>query len=287
VTTIFAGLATGSVYVLVAISYNLVFLSTGIFNFAQAQFLMVGTLIAYTAIINLRIPVLLAIVLALVLGALLGGIEEVLAIRPLEGRGVHGELVTTLGVAVLLEGVAVLLWGSQPLAVPFFGSERVLTLLSGRVLPVELTLVAIACAVTLGAELLSRRTTLGLTSLATAEDRIAAMLRGVNVRALSLGSFAASGALCMALGPFAAPKTFASFEIGDSLAIKGFVAAAIGGFGSHKGAFIGGIATGVLEAAVGRYLGVSYENIATYALLLLVLLIRPIGLFGERQRRAV
>lgn len=285
--TVWAGLSIGSIYALVAIAYNIVFLSSGVFNFAQAQFLMLGTFVAYTATMTLGLPVYVVIPAAVLLGALLGLVEEFTAIRPLQGLGVHGELVTTLGVAVLLDGVAIIIWGSQPLPVPFFGSQGVLTIFSGRILPAELTLIGLACAVAVGAELFSRRTDFGLTGLATAEDRVASMLRGINVRSHSLISFGLAGALCMALGPFVAPKTFASFDLGVSLALKGFVALAIGGFGSQKGALIGGLVAGLVEAMAARYFGVSYQNIAIFALLLFVLMIRPIGLFGEREQRQI
>jgi branched-chain amino acid transport system permease protein len=285
-STIWAGLATGSVYALVAVAYNVVLLSTGVFNFAQAQFLMVGTLVAYS-LARLHVPLPLMIMIALVLGAVIGVMEEQMAIRPLGALGVHGELITTLGAAVLLQGVAILIWGTQPLEVPFVLSDSSLTLLGGRLLPVELTLIAIACAVALAGEVHSRHTAIGLASLATSEDRTAAMVRGINVRAMSLGSFAIAGALCMALGPVVGPKTFASFDLGDALALKGFVAVAIGGFGSHVGALIGGLTVGLVEATVGRYFGVSYQSLAVFLLLLVVLLIRPPGLFGEAERRAV
>jgi branched-chain amino acid transport system permease protein len=248
---------------------------------------MLGTLLAYSTIVLLNLPLLLFVFIALALGALLGILEEWIAIRPLQGLGIHGELVTTLGVSVVLEGAAVLIWGNQPLAVPFFHLNKALTLLSGRVLPVELALIGIAFGVAVGAEMVLRRTFFGLTSLANAEDQILAMLRGIDVRSLSLYSFALAGAICTALGVFVAPKTFASFDLGNTLAIKGFVALAIGGFGSQKGAFIGGIVTGLVEAAALRYLSINLQNATVFALLLLILLIRPQGVFGEHVQRTI
>src|SRR5581483_3311384 len=101
-------------------------------------------------------------------------LEERVAIRPIEGRGQHGELITTLGFAVLLAGTASLLFGTDPLRVPFMAINDPVTLLAGRVLPDELAIIVLGCSVALGAELVTRRTNLGLTSLATAEDRVAA-----------------------------------------------------------------------------------------------------------------
>lgn len=286
-TTVWSGLSVGSIYVLVAVAYNIVFLSTGVFNFAQAQFLMLGTFVAYTVAVKLHLNPLLAIPIGAVIGAAICVAEERIAIRPLQGRGAHGELVTTLGVAVLLDGVAVLIWGSDPLPVPFFASNEPMSFLTGRVVPAELYLIVIGCGVAIGAQLLTSRTLFGLYSLAAAEDRVAAALRGIDVRLLALASFALAGGFCVALGMFLAPKTYASFDLGDNLAIKGFVALAIGGYGSQKGALIGGLAVGMLEATSARYLGASFQTLTVFILLLAVLMLRPTGLFGERAQRTV
>jgi branched-chain amino acid transport system permease protein len=287
VNTIYAGLSVGAIYVLVAVAYNIVFLATSVFNFAQAQFIMLGTFVAYTCMVQFHLPWPAVIVAGAGLGALLGLVEERVAIRPLRGLGFHGELVTTLGVAVLLDGVAVLLWGSQPLTVDFFGPNAAVTIWTGRIYPAEVALIGIGIAVAVGAELYSTRTMLGIANLATAEDRVAARLRGINVERLSLLAFALAGALCMGLGMFVGPKTAASVDLGDNLAIKGFVALAIGGFGSQKGALAGGMAAGLAEALAARTLGADYQNAAVFLLLLFVLLVRPTGLFGEKEQRVV
>jgi branched-chain amino acid transport system permease protein len=181
----------------------------------------------------------------------------------------------------------VLLWGSQPLTVDFFGSNAAVTIWTGRIYPAEVALIGIGIAVAVGAELYSTRTMLGIANLATAEDRVAARLRGINVERLSLFAFALAGAICMGLGVFVGPKTAASVDLGDNLAIKGFVALAIGGFGSQKGALAGGMAAGLAEALAARTLGADYQNAAVFLLLLFVLLVRPTGLFGEKEQRVV
>jgi branched-chain amino acid transport system permease protein len=285
--TIYAGLSVGVIYVLVGVAYNIVFLATSVFNFAQAQFIMLGTFVAYTLMVQFHLPWPVVIVAGAGLGALLGIVEERVAIRPLQGLGFHGELVTTLGVAVLLDGLAVILWGSLPLPIDFFGPNSAVTILTGRIYPVEVALIGIGIGVAVGAELYSTRTVLGITNLATAEDRVAARLRGINVQRLSLFAFALAGAICMGLGVFVGPKTAATVDLGDNLAIKGFVALAIGGFGSQKGALVGGLAAGLAEALAARTLGADYQNLVVFLLLLLVLLVRPTGLFGEREQRVV
>jgi branched-chain amino acid transport system permease protein len=286
VNTIYAGLSVGAIYVLVAVAYNIVYLATGVFNFAQAQFIMLGTFIGYLCLVTLHLPWPLAILMGAAIGAATGVVEERLAIRPLQGLGFHGELVTTLGVAVLLNGIAVVIWGSLPRTVDF-GTGSALSLLGGRIFPAEIALIAIGVAVAVGAELYSSRTMLGITNLATAEDRVAARLRGINVTRLSLFAFALAGAICVGVGPVVAAKTSATANLGDILAIKGFVALAIGGFGSQRGALIGGLAAGLVEAVAARYLGSDYQNASVFVLLAIVLMVRPTGLFGEKEQRVV
>ncbi|GAB2843743.1 branched-chain amino acid ABC transporter permease [Actinocorallia aurea] len=284
-TIFWGGLALGAVYALVAIGYNIVFISSNTFNFAQAQLMMVGTFVAYTGLVTLRLPAVVAILLATVSVMIIASIEERVAIRPVHDPSAL--LVTTLGAAVLLNGLTQLIWGTQPLSVPFFGGDQVLGLLGGRVYPVELFLAAIAVGAVVLFTLLSRRLVTGLALLAMAEDREAAMLRGINVRRLAFWAFAASGAFAGLLGAFVGPKTFAVATLGASLALKGFVVVAIGGFGSMPGTLVGGLAVGMVEAVAARYLGSEYALISVFVVLVVILLAKPSGLFVRAQERTV
>lgn len=285
-TVLWAGLAVGSIYALAALSYNVVFIASGIFNFAQAQFIMIGTFIAYFAGARLHLPLVLAVVVGAALCACLGVLEEVLAIRPLAGKGLSGELVTTVGVAIFLDGVALVLFGTDPRQVPYLQGSAV-KVLGGDVTPAELALIVAAILLTVLLTGLSAHTALGLRGLAAAENRQTAILRGINVKLLSLGAFALAGAIAGGLGPFVGSATFAVYNLGDNLALKAFVALALGGFGSFPGAMIGGLAVGLVEAEAGVYLGSYFQNATVLALLLTVLLIRPTGIFGRRPERAV
>jgi branched-chain amino acid transport system permease protein len=179
------------------------------------------------------------------------------------------------------------IWGGQPLQVPFFGPSKVVTLLDGRVFPVELVLMGAALVLTGLFVMISRGSMLGIAMLAVSEDREAALMRGINVRAMAIGAFAVSGAVAGLLGPIVGPKTFAVATLGSALALKGFVAMAIGGFGSAPGALIGGFAVGLIESESGRYLGTSYSTLMVFSALLLVLLLKPTGLFGHARERTV
>nr|WP_223263883.1 branched-chain amino acid ABC transporter permease [Rhodococcus sp. MTM3W5.2] len=179
------------------------------------------------------------------------------------------------------------MWGSEPLTVPFFGSNDAITLLGGRTYPVEVALLVLAIVLVVLLSQVSKKTVTGLALLGISEDREAAMLRGVNVRALALGAFAASGALAGFLGLFVGPKTFAVATLGSALAIKGFVALAIGGFGSLPGALVGGLTVGLVESFAALELGSQYSNIAVFVVLIAILMVKPAGLFGRVRERVV
>jgi branched-chain amino acid transport system permease protein len=153
--------------------------------------------------------------------------------------------------------------------------------------PVQLLLIAVAVVLTVALLLYSRHSMIGLAMLTMAEDREAAALRGVNVRAAALGAFVASGVLAGALGPVVGPQTFAVATLGSALALKGFVALALGGFGSLSGGLIGGVVIGLAEEYTTRYLGSPYVNMIILGVLLLVLMTRPAGLFGKVRERVV
>lgn len=284
-TLIWGGLALGAVYALVAIGYNIVFISSKTFNFAQAQLMMVGIFITYTGLVTLKLPVVVVVFMAMITVAVIAAIEERVAIRPLKDP--EAVLVTTLGASVLLNGATQLIWGSQPLTVPFFGGNEVLNVLGGRVYPVELVLIAITIILGVGLTQVGSRFVLGLALLGMSEDREAAMLRGVNVRRLAFGAFIFSGALAGMLGIFVGPKTFAVATLGASLALKGFVVVAIGGFGSMPGTLVGGLLVGLVEAFAARYLGGEYAAFSIFVVLVVILLVRPAGLFVRTQERVV
>lgn len=283
--TIWSGLALGAIYGIVAIGYNIVFVSSNVFNFAHAQLIMLGTFLAYWGSVTLKLPTVLVFLLAGAITAVVAVVIERTAIRPV--RGTEGQLVTTVGFATLLNGVTQVIWGGEPLQVPFFGSSKVVSVLGGRVFPVELTLIGVALLLTVAFVAVSRGSMLGLAVLAVSEDREAALMRGINVRALAIGAFAVSGLVAGLLGPLIGPKTFAVATLGSALALKGFVAMAIGGFGSAPGALIGGVAVGLIEAESGRYLGSSYSTLMVFVALLAVLLLKPTGLFGHARERVV
>ncbi|WGY01768.1 branched-chain amino acid ABC transporter permease [Nocardioides sp. QY071] len=284
-TLIWGGLSLGAIYAIVAIGYNIVFISSKTFNFAHAQLTMVGAFVAYTGLVTWDLPAVAVVPMAAIAVALVAAIEERIAIRPV--GDMHNILVTTLGASILLDGIAQLTWGTQPLTVPFFGGDEAFTLLGGRAYPVELFLIALAVLLVVALGIYSRRSLTGLALLGMAEDREAALLRGVNVRRMAFMAFVAAGALAGFAGMFVGSKTFAVSTLGAALALKGFVVLAIGGFGSMPGTLVGGTLVGLAEAYASRYLGGEYANLAVFLILITVLMVRPAGLFVRTKERVV
>ncbi len=286
IATLLAGLSTGAVYALVAFGYNLTWLTTRALNFAQGAFMVAGMFLTIT-MYERGVPFPAALVVLAVAGALVAAVELVLAVRPVLSKDGHGELVTTLGVTIMIQGVILLLVAEDVRQVPFFGPEGLIDVPGGRVAPAELILIGVTVAIGLLAHLYTRRSRAGLAAMALSEDREAAMVLGVNTARFSFVTFMASGALGFVVAPFVGPKTFAIAGLALLLAIKGFVALAVGGLGSQIGALIGGLGVGVVEALVVRGLGADWQNASVFVLFVLVMTLRPRGLFGEVKERTV
>jgi branched-chain amino acid transport system permease protein len=284
-TLLWSGLSVGAIYALVAVGYNVVFVSSGAFNFANAQLIMLGTFVAYWGLAILHLNPVVVMFLAAAIVGLAAVVEERVAIRTT--RTIESQLITTVGVATLINGISALIWGGEPLGVPFFGSSNVGTLLGGRIFADTVWLIGVAVVLTFVLFAFTRKTLVGIALLAVSEDREAASVRGINVRALAIGAFALSGIIAGGLGVVIGPHTDAVATLGTSLALYGFVALAMGGFGSLPGGLIGGMAVGLIEVFSARYLGSQYGDIMVFATLLAVLLIRPAGLFGTFRERMV
>lgn len=284
-TVVLSGLSLGAVYALVAIGYNIVFISSKTFNFAQAQLMMFGAFIVYTGVSVLGLNPIIAALIAMIIVAGIAYLEFILAIRPVKDQ--HNILVTTLGAAVLLDGSAQLIWGGEPLKVPFFAGDSAIDFLGGRVYPVEIALVIVVALLVIGFGIYGKVSLTGLALRGMSEDTEAAQLRGVNVRHLALMTFIFAGALAGLVGVFVGPKTFAVATLGAALALKGFVVLAIGGFGSMPGAIVGGIIVGLTEALAARYLGGEFAILAVFVLLIAILLLKPAGLFVRTRERTV
>ncbi len=284
-TLIFSAITIGAVYALVATGYNMVLLAWVVLNLARAQLRMLGVFLAYAGLTTLRWPAWEVFLFAGAVVAVLAVVEERVAIRPV--RSNEAVLVTTVGIATIINGGAQLIWGAAPHEVPFFASDENMTIFGGQILRSEIVIIVFTIVLVGVLMVFSRRTLIGLAMLAIAEDREAATLRGINVRRYGWAAFAFSGLVAGVAGPIIGPQTFASVTLATAVALYGFVALAIGGFGSLPGGLIGGFIVGLAQEFAARYWGSNYSDIAVFVILMFVLLIRPNGLFGRLHERQV
>jgi branched-chain amino acid transport system permease protein len=287
VTVIWAGLAVGSVYAIVALLLNLPLAQSGVFNIAQAQILVFGFFLSFTGIVMLELPVLVVVLACAVICGALGALTDVVAIRPLVKDSNHGTLVTTVGVLTVLEGVILVVWGPDARGVDFFGGTTAFTFLGGRMVPADVAVMVLAIVLTMGLFLLTTKTRWGLGGRASIEDADTAKVRGVNVPLLRIGSLTLAGALAGAVAVVLASQVSISNEVGFRLLVYGFAALVIGGVGSLWGSLLGGIIVGLVESTSALYLGGQWSALLIFALLLAVLLIKPSGLFGRPLVRVI
>jgi len=284
VTTVWSGLAVGAIYAIIAIGYNITLVTTGILNFAFANIVMLGAYITLTGL-GWGWNIGLVLVLAFVIGGLVAVIEERVAVRFLK-RGRHAELITTVGAATILTGAMALIWTVNAQRVTLF-EEQPMDLLGGLIQPHSIILIGVAVAIAILLTIFNRKTKYGLASLAHAADREATMMRGVNVRWMSIISFGAAGAIGGLLGPLVAMSTSASPYVALTLAVKGFIVLTCGGIGSQLGALIAGLGIGLIEAFTDVWLGQQFGDVAVFVIFVALLLLRPQGMFGTRSRRFV
>lgn len=277
-----SGLVIGSIYGLIGVGFTCIFNVTGIVNFAQGDFAMIGALSAI-ALITAGLPMPVALLLAVVLTCLVAAAIERTAIRPVRGDVVRG-IIVTIGIGVILQGIAVILWGTDAQPMDAFSGERPIHIMGATIVPQSLWVIGTAAALMIALDLFFRRTYLGQMFRACAVNPFAAQLVGIRTGTMSLVSFIMSGALGAIAGIIVAPIALTQYDSGLALGIKGFVACIVGGFGGPIGAALGGLLLGVLEAFAAGYVSSGYKNAIAFVLLLAFLLFRPGGLFGEFEK---
>lgn len=284
------GLTAGSLYALVAMGFNILYRPTNVFNFAQGDLVMLGAMLGATVMTVLGLPWFVGAILAMLAVAVLAFVEERIAVAPVLNRSAtgHGWVITTLAVSMIFANLVGLAWGPDPIAVkpPAPLSTETFDLLGANVSSYQIAIVVVTLALILGVEAFYG-TRAGKAVLAVAEDRDAALLRGINPNRLSSWSFFLGGAVAALTGVLAAPLLYASTGLGPSLLLKGFAAAAVGGIGNNRGALLAGYIIGIVEALAAAVLSPGYQLAATFAVMLVILLIRPHGLFGRAEARAV
>jgi branched-chain amino acid transport system permease protein len=279
---LFTGLGVGSIYALVALGFVLIYRATNVVNFAQGDFAMLGAFSMVVLCIDLQLPYWLGILITLAAMLVFGALFNFAVYYPLRNRGFQPVIISTIGASILLENGVLAAYGPRPQTLPslfsfqglgigpiFFDSQYLLIL---GVTAVMVTL----------QYLFFERTLLGKKMQATSQDKEMASLLGIPVALMTMLTFVYSSALGGLAGILVAPILFVSVGMGSSIALKAFAASIVGGFGDVTGAIVGGLALGVVETFGAAYISVPYKDAFAFILLVLFLLFRPQGLFGEK-----
>jgi branched-chain amino acid transport system permease protein len=278
-----SGLAAGAIYALVGVTYNTMFSTSRVMSFTAGQLAMLGGVFGSLFTLKLGMPIVAGLLLTLIGCAIIGIITEFVAVRPvLKNLDQHLYVLSTLALALMIQQVAAIKWGTEPQPFP-----RLIGWGSG-VWDEKFWLPVAACAITIAAlEYLYRRTLVGRAFLAIAEDNFAARALGLPERDLRVASYALAGIIGGVAGFSGGELLLAFFANGALLNFYGFVPVALGGLGNNRGAVIGGLALGLFQQAANFLVGGIFSSVAVFALFIVVLLAKPQGLFGASTARRV
>ena len=282
-----SGITTGSVYAIIAIGFNIIYNTTGIINFAQGEFLMLGGMISITLAQFMPLPA--AIAGAVLITAGIGFLIELSFIRWIKEPTVLRMIIITVGLSIIIREAALHVWDEKVRALPYFTGNEItsMEILGARFSPQILWVLATCAVIVVMLNVFYSYTLTGKSMRACASNRTAASLCGINIKNMVSLSFVLSAAIGALAGCVISPITQTQYDCGTLLAIKGFTAAILGGLGSSNGAIVAGLAIGVIEAASISVIPLAYKDAITLTLLLFVLVLKPSGLFGSREAGAL
>ena len=286
-----SGISLGSIYAIIALGYTMVYGIAKMLNFAHGDVIMVGGYVCFFAVSSYGLPPVVGLVLAMAVCTVLGVIIEGLAYRPLRQAGSLAVLITAIGVSYFLQNAAQRLWSSNPKIFPPIVARDLNVTPFGPQLPISvlsLLTIAVCIIIMLALTFFTGKTKMGKAMRAVSEDKAAAQLMGINVNRTISMTFAIGSALAAVAGvllcsayPTLVPTT------GSMPGIKAFTAAVFGGIGSIPGALLGGLLLGIIEILAGGYISTQLQNAIVFAVLIVVLLVKPAGLLGKAVREKV
>ena len=283
IQTVISGIGTGIIYGLIGIGFCVIYNASGIVNFAQGMFVMLGGMVTHTLLTRAGLPLALAIPITVVCAAALGIAVDRLVVQPLWRRNatMFVMILATLASQIVVERLTLLVAGDQPRTFSGFTTAQPWKVGGVAISPQLLWIAGVSMLLVGALALFFARTKTGRAMRACAINREAAALQGIPVSRMLALSFALSAALGAVAGILITPTQYTAFNVGVPFAISGFIAAILGGFGNAAGAFAGGIMLGVTQALAIVIFGAGFKNVAALSILLVFLLARPQGLFGK------
>jgi branched-chain amino acid transport system permease protein len=285
---VYSGVALGMIYAVIAFGYQLTFATSDTLNFGQGEALMLGALVGLTLVDTLGLNYWLMIPLVGLFGVVQGAVVERIGVRPaIQIKSEFGWIMSTIALGIIFKNVAENVWGRDDLRFPSPLPESPIKLMGANVLPMELLVVVGAVVMMLAVEFFNRKTIYGKAVVATFNDRDAAKLMGINTGLVITFSYALSSATAAFAGVLIAPLTLTGATMGAVLGLKAFAVAIIGGLTSGLGIIVGGVILGIAETTTGFYISTGYKDVPGLVLLLLVLAVKPAGLFGKAAIKKV
>ena len=283
-----AGVAQGCVYALVALGFVLIYKATETVNFAQGDLMMLGAFFALTSSVIMGWPYWATILFALAIMAVVGMLLERVVLRPVLGQPAFTVVMITIGVGYVLRGVVTMMpgWGTDTYTLPTPFSEGVVKVGSIIFAVQQIAVIGMTTALCVVLYVFFRYAKLGIAMQATSQNQLAAAYMGIPVRRVNMLVWGLSAGVATFAGILLAPVTFVHSNMGF-IGLKAFPAAVVGGFGSVPGAIVGGLIIGLVEALAGFYMPEGFKDVAAYVVVLVVLLIKPSGIFGETARKKV
>jgi branched-chain amino acid transport system permease protein len=278
-----AGLTYGTIYAIVGIGFNIIYNTTGIINFAQGEFVMLGGMTAVT--LNAFLPLPAAILGAVVITMVLGGLIEIAFIRWLVKPSVLRMIIITIGLSILIREAALLVWGEGVRSLPYFTGNEISSLSLGgvHISPQVLWSIGVCAVIVVLLNLFFKFTMLGRQMRACASNREAAVLCGIPTKNMVTLSFVLSAGIGALAGCVVTPITYTPYTIGTGLAMKGFTVAILVGLGNSMAAVAAGLILGILESFSIWVMPTAYKDAISISILLAMLFVRPGGLFGNRE----
>ena len=292
---IVSGVVVGMIYGVIAFGYQLTFATSKTLNFGQGEALMLGALVGLTTInfligqqIGTFAAYLLMLPVVLAFGLMQGAVVEFLGVRQaIRTKSEAGWIMATIALGIIFKNLAENIWGRDALRFPSPLPEAALSISGVRIQPMEIAIVLGAVGLMIAVEVFNRRSIYGKAVVATANDRDAAGLMGINTRLVITFSYALSSMAAAFAGVLVAPITLTGATMGAVLGLKAFAVAIIGGLSSGVGVVVGGVILGVTENLTGYYISTGYKDVPGLVLLLLVLTFKPSGLFGSAAIKKV
>ncbi|OLC35120.1 MAG: branched-chain amino acid ABC transporter permease [Candidatus Rokubacteria bacterium 13_1_40CM_4_69_5] len=278
------GLVLGGTYALLGIGLTLIFGLMNVVNFAHGEFYTLGAYATFAALTLAGLPFLAALAVAIAAGVLLGALTERVLLRPLRGESIDSVMLVMIGLWIAMQNTELVVWGGVAKSVPHPFPTAPLVLGPLGIAPLRLFVLAAALALILGAHLIIQRTRLGRAMRATFQDADTAALMGVRIARIHTATFAIGSGLAAAAGALLGPIFLAYPSMGDLASLKAFSVVILGGLGNVAGATLGGLLLGVAEELGAGYVSSGYRDAVGFVIIILVLLLRPSGLFARAER---